>query len=90
MLYALICTDRPGAGALRKSTRETHRAYLQDTGVVVMAGPFLDPEGEMIGSLVVIDVDTRAEAEDWAAGDPYAKAGLFETVEIRRWNKVIG
>ena len=90
MLYALICNDRPGAIALRRANREAHLAYLADTGCVVEAGPFLDGAGEMVGSLVVIEVDTRAEAEDWAASDPYAKAGLFDSVEIRAWNKVIG
>lgn len=90
MLYALICNDRPGSAALRKRVREDHLAYIRDTGVVVEAGPFLDSEGEMVGSLVVIEADTRAAAEEWAAGDPYARAGLFEAVEIRAWKKVIG
>ena len=31
----------------------------------------------------------RAAAEDWAANDPYAKAGLFDSVEIRAWKQVI-
>jgi uncharacterized protein len=90
MLFALICNDRPGATDIRKQTREAHLAYIEETGVVTQAGPFLDPAGEMVGSLIVLEVDTRAEAEDWAAGDPYAKAGLFEKVEIRAWRKVIG
>jgi uncharacterized protein len=90
MLFALICNDRPGATDIRKQTREAHLAYIEDSGVVTQAGPFLDPAGEMVGSLIVLEVDTRAEAEDWAAGDPYAKAGLFEKVEIRAWRKVIG
>lgn len=90
MLYALICNDRPGASDLRRSNREAHLAYLRDTGVVVEGGPFLDGEGEMIGSLLILDLDTRAEAEEWAANDPYAKAGLFSSVEIRAWKKVIG
>lgn len=90
MLYALICNDRPGSVELRKRVREDHLAYIRDTGVVVEAGPFLDSEGEMVGSLVVIEADTRAAAEEWAAGDPYAKAGLFASVEIRAWKKVIG
>jgi uncharacterized protein YciI len=31
-----------------------------------------------------------AAAEAWAAADPYAKAGLFESVTIRAWKKVRG
>jgi uncharacterized protein YciI len=90
MLYAVICTDRPGALDLRRANREAHLLYLAETGCVVQAGPFLDPAGDMVGSLVVLEVVTRAEAEDWAAADPYAKAGLFERVEIHAWKRVIG
>ena len=31
-----------------------------------------------------------AEAEAWVAGDPYGKAGLFDSVELIPWNRVIG
>ena len=40
------------------------------------------------GSFLLIDVEDRAAAEDFARNDPFAKAGLFETTEIRRWRKV--
>lgn len=90
MLYALMCRDRPGSLDVRKANRPDHLAYLKDTGVVTQAGPFLDEQGAMIGSLVVLDVPDRAAAEAWAANDPYAKAGLFEHVTIRAWHRVIG
>jgi uncharacterized protein YciI len=89
-LFALICTDGPGRLDTRKANREAHLAYLRDTVVVAMAGPFLDAAGAMTGSLVVIDVPGRGEAEAWAAGDPYAKAGVFSDVRIEEWKKVIG
>jgi len=54
-----------------------------------MAGPTLTEDGEaMTGSLIVIDRDDLAAAEAWAAGDPYAKAGLFESVVIRPFKQV--
>ncbi len=90
MLYALICTDRPGGLALREEVRAAHLAYIEATGSVAHAGPFLDAAGAMSGSLVVVEAATREAAEAWAAADPYARAGLFETVEIRAWRKVIG
>ena len=55
-----------------------------------MAGPFLSPEGQMTGSLVVVNVENLAAAQDWAANDPYALAGLFSSVTITEWKKVIG
>jgi uncharacterized protein YciI len=90
MRVALICSDKPGHLEVRKANREAHLAYLKETGVVEMAGPFLDAEGGMNGSLLVLDVVDLQAAKDWAAGDPYAKAGLFDRVEIREWKKVIG
>lgn len=90
MLFALICNDKPGHLETRKTNRNAHLAYIAETGVVAQAGPFLDEAGEMCGSLVILDVADRAAADAWAADDPYAKAGLFDTVEIRAWKRVIG
>ena len=90
MLFALICDDRPDSLELRKATRDAHLAYIRETGVVVQAGPLLDAEGRMAGSLVILDVADRAAAEAWAAADPYARAGLFAQAAIRPWMKVIG
>lgn len=90
MRAALICIDKPGHIEVRKANREAHLAWIAETGVVEMAGPFLDESGNMTGSLVVLTVDSLEQARDWAANDPYAKAGLFERVEIREWKKVIG
>jgi uncharacterized protein YciI len=55
-----------------------------------MAGPFLSAEGEMVGSLIILSVGSVDEAREWAANDPYAKAGLFQSVDVREWKKVIG
>ena len=90
MRVAVICTDKPGALPIRVENRAAHLAYIEATGVVEMAGPFLDSEGGMAGSLVILAVDSVQAARDWAAGDPYGKAGLFASVDIRTWKKVIG
>ena len=90
MRFALICIDKPAALQIRLDTRAAHLAHIQTTGVVEMAGPFLDGEGQMVGSLIVLAVETLDAAKDWAAKDPYARAGLFASVDIREWKKVIG
>ncbi|MBD3785416.1 MAG: YciI family protein [Sphingomonadales bacterium] len=89
MLYAVICRDNPGALQLRLDTRAEHLAYIEATGIVKMAGPFLE-DGQMCGSLVIIEAENLAAAQDWAANDPYAKAGLFASASITEWKKVIG
>lgn len=90
MLYALICTDKPKSVDLRMSVRPDHVAFLQGLGDRLKAGgPFMNEEGGPNGSLVVIEADSKQDAEAVAAEDPYAKAGLFETVEIREWNWIL-
>lgn len=89
MLVALTARDKPGALEIRKANRDAHLAYIEDTGVVTQAGPLI-VDGEMAGSLVILDVADMAAAEAWAEGDPYAKAGLFASVELVEWKKVIG
>lgn len=84
MLFALICTDRPASLAIRQATRATHLDYLRPREADLhFAGPLLDPEGNPCGSLLIIEAADRAAAEAFAAGDPYAKAGLFESTVIR-------
>jgi uncharacterized protein YciI len=90
MFIALICHDKPGALPLRMENRAAHLAYVERTGVVAQAGPLLDDGGDMIGSLVILDVPDRAAAQAWADGDPYGRAGLFDRVEIHPWKRVIG
>ena len=90
MRIALICTDKPGALQTRIDNRPAHLAYIAESGVVEMAGPFLDPQGRMNGSLIVLSVDSLQAGQDWAASDPYAKAGLFQHVTVTEWKKVVG
>ena len=90
MLIALIARDKPNALQVRLDNRAAHLAYIEETGVVAQAGPLLDQDGNMAGSLVILDVEDMAAGEEWAANDPYAKAGLFETTDLVTWKKVIG
>jgi len=90
MRFALMTQDKPGALQLRMDTRTAHLDYVAQTGVVEMAGPLLDDAGQMCGSLIILDVADAQAAADWAANDPYAKAGLFASTTLSAWKKVIG
>ena len=89
MLFAIVCTDRPASLDLRLATRAAHIAYLTTyADRVVQGGPLLDTDGRPCGSLLVVDVADRAAAEGFAAGDPYGRAGLFESTVIRPFRTV--
>ena len=90
MLIALRAEDKPGALPIRQENRAAHLAYIEATGCVAQAGPLLDNAGQMCGSLVILDVADMQAAQDWAANDPYAKAGLFQSVRLDEWKRVIG
>jgi uncharacterized protein len=85
MLFVVIATDKPNSLRLRMATREAHFAYARDSGVIKIGGPFLDPKGEMAGSLIIFEADDLESAKAWHASDPYVKVGLFEQSEVRPW-----
>ena len=86
MLYALICTDKPDSLAIRMVNRPEQVAYLENLGeTLVFAGPFMEDGETMNGSLIVIEANSLDAARKIAAGDPFAKAGLFANVAIRPW-----
>lgn len=87
MLFALLCEDRPDAGPLRADTRAAHLDHLKGLGAALrFAGPFLDADGKPTGSLLVVEAASEDEARRLADADPHARAGLFATVTVRRWN----
>jgi len=91
MHFAIICIDKPDHEALRQENRAAHLDYLAGfKDQVFAAGPLQSDDGaQMKGSVLILDLPDRAAADAFAAGDPYAKAGLFESVITRRWKKVL-
>lgn len=91
MLFAFVCKDKPGHLQVRMDTRPAHVEHLNKLnaeGTLKMAGPFLDVEGKPNGSLVIVNADSIEAAKALADADPYTKAGLFESVEIKPFNWV--
>ena len=70
MRIALITRDKPKHLQVRLDNREAHLAYIEKTGVVEMAGPFLDNSGQMSGSLIILDVEDITVAEAWVFCGP--------------------
>lgn len=91
-LFVLVCIDKPDSLPLRMATREAHLAYARGlpAGTIRLGGPFLDDNGDMAGSLIIVELADLAAATAFNRDDPYTKAGLFERVEIRPWKSTIG
>ena len=87
MLFAISCLDKPSSIALRQATRAKHLEHAAQHRVV-FGGPLLDADGAPCGSLLVVEADSREQAEQFAAADPYAQAGLFASVTIQGFRTV--
>jgi len=84
MHFTIQCVDKPDSLELRLATRPRHLDYLNEhKDALLLVGPVLDGEGKPRGSLYVVDMPDRATVEAFAKADPYAQAGLFESVVIR-------
>jgi hypothetical protein len=84
MLFAIRCHDKPGHQDVRAGNRAAHLAYLEQVADrLVFAGPtFTDDGAAMTGSLLIIDLDDDAAVRDFCERDPYARAGLFDRVDV--------
>ena len=66
-LFAVICRDLPGKLQTRLDTRDKHLTFLKEQPGLRMAGPLIE-EGEMRGSLLIVEAETLTQVKDWAAG----------------------
>ena len=98
MLYSIVGTDHPNSLEGRKSARPAHLARLEalkDEGRLVLAGPnpAIDSEdpGEMgfTGSVVIAEFASLDEAQSWADADPYVDAGVYASVSVKPYKKVL-
>jgi uncharacterized protein YciI len=88
MLFVIIGHDGPNGAALRPKVRPSHLENLKpllDLGKMILGGPFTDGSG----SLMVVDMESEAEALEFARNDPYTKQGVFERVEVKPFRKVV-
>ncbi len=98
MFYALVGQDVPDSLERRLAARPAHLERLQalqQAGRLLLAGPFpsIDsndpgPAG-FSGSLIVAEFDSLADAQAWADADPYVAAGVYASVSVKPFKKVI-
>lgn len=98
MWYAIYGVDVENSLARRQSARPAHLdrlKALQNDGRLLLAGPFpaIDcndpgPAG-FTGSLVVAEFDSLEDAEVWAKADPYIAAGVYASVTVKPFRKVL-
>ena len=98
MLYAIIAQDIESSLSKRMEARPSHVARLnelKDEGRLILAGPHpsidVSEPGDagFSGSLIVAEFDDLQQARQWADSDPYVTAGVYSSVVIKPFNKVL-
>lgn len=92
MFYVATCLDKPNSQQVRLANRAEHLDYLRaNADTIKICGPFVTDDGTaMTGSMLIIEAENRAAVESILANDPYRKAGLFGTIDVRAWRWVVG
>jgi hypothetical protein len=89
--FVMIGHDGPRGLELRKVHRPAHLAGLEplaDAGRIRHAGPMLGDDGAPVGSVVLFEAQSLAEAQAIAARDPYVTQGIFARYEVRETSAV--
>lgn len=89
MLYSVYCEDAENTHALREQHLMAHRAYLDlFRDKIFFSGPLQSDDATTAhGSLFILTVADRAEAEAYIYNEVFYKAGIFAKVTIRRMRK---
>ena len=89
MQYIITAYDGEGMLAKRLEVRPRHMENLANVkGKILCAGGLLTEEGQMKGSVLVMDFEIREDLDAYLASEPYLQAKVWEKVEIERMNVV--
>jgi len=98
VFYCILGEDTPDSLDKRLAARPAHLARLkalQEDGRLLLAGPFpaIDspdpgPAG-FSGSLIVAEFTSINDAKVWANDDPYVSAGVYASVIVKPFKKVL-
>lgn len=87
MRYIVIGRDGTdeGAQARRMAAREVHLAlgdvYLA-SGNFLMAVALLNDSGQMCGSVMMVDFESRDALDAWLVKEPYVTGDVWKEIEI--------
>lgn len=98
MYYAIMSEDVEDSLERRRQAREAHIARLEqlrEEGRLLLAGPYPAVDGEdpgpagFTGSLVIAEFPSYDDAKAWADADPYVEAGVYQSVTVKPFKRVL-
>lgn len=86
MFFLMRCLHHKGQDAARDTHRPSHRAWVQSGGeglvAVLIGSALVDEAGSSIGNFGVLEAASREEAQAFAEGDPFNRAGIVSVIEL--------
>ena len=79
MWYAIISEDVEGSLPLRAKARPAHLERVQA----------LAAEAGFSGSLVIVEFDSLDDAKEWAEADPYVTAGVYKSIAVKPFKRIL-
>lgn len=76
----------PDAPSRRLTARPGHLKLVEESvarGEQILGAAILDDEGNMRGSLMVMDFPSRAMLDAWLAREPYVTGNVWQTIEVK-------
>lgn len=88
MQFLVIAHDGTDPDALdrRLAARPAHFERIRREkakGTFIMGGAILDEHDQMVGSSLYVDIKDRDALDTWLAEDPYTKANVWQSFEIK-------
>ncbi len=93
MKFIIYTEDKPDSLHIRQANRDAHLAWLKSENpdvTLLTAGPWLDNDEVMRGSMLIVEADGKDKVESWLEDDPYKKAGLPGKVMVKAFIWAIG
>ena len=87
MQFVIHGHDKPDGSARREPVGDAQLEYLNaHKDITVARGPLLDDDGvKNIGTVLILDVANKAQAEAFWADVPFNRAGVYEWTTMERW-----
>lgn len=98
MWYMIVGEDYPDSLEKRGAARAAHLARIGELdadGRVLTAGPLPAVDAEdpgpagFTGSLMVVEFSSLEDARAWAEKDPYVEGGVYQSVTVKPFKRVL-
>lgn len=86
MQYIIYAPDNKNTLNKRLAVREEHINMgdkYRDEGKHIFGAAMLDGDGNMNGSVMAVEFETKKDLDEWLKKEPYIKGGVWNMDEIR-------